>query len=51
MTFGGTIANVLDGIVTYGIVLTNMCSVGNVDIWLTCKENDVGSKTTIDHGP
>ena len=34
----GSIANVLNGIVTCDIVLTNMHGVGNVEIWLTCKE-------------
>ena len=38
-------------IVTCAIVLANMCGVGNVEIWLTCKGNGAGSKTTIDWGP
>ena len=33
---------------TYEIFLANMCSGGNVDISLTCRENGVGSDTTMD---
>ena len=47
----GTIAYVIEGVVTYEIVLTNMCDGGNVDIWLTCKGNGEGSYTTMDQDP
>ena len=47
----GIIANVLKGVVTCETVLTNMCSGGNVDIWLTCRRNGVGSDIMIDLGP
>ena len=33
---------------TCEIVLTNMCGGGNVDIWLTCKGNGVGSNSMMD---
>ena len=38
----GTMANVLMGMVTWEIVLTNMCSGCSVDIWLMCKGNSEG---------
>ena len=47
----GTIAKVLEGIVTCDIVLTNRCSGGSVDIWLMCNGKGVGSDTTMDGGP
>ena len=47
----GTIANILGGIVTCEIVLTNMCGVGNVEICLICKGNSPGSDITVDQGP
>ena len=47
----GTIANVLVGMVTCEIVLTNICSSGGVDIWLMCSGNDVWCDTTMDWGP
>ena len=47
----GTTASILGGIVTCEIVLTNMCGVGNVEIWLTCKGNGAVSNTTIDQSP
>ena len=47
----GTIANVLPGMVTWEIVLTNMYGEGSVDIWLMCKGNWVRSDTTVDWGP
>ena len=47
----GTIANVLDGIVTCEIVLTNMCGVGNVEIWLTYNGNSAGYDITMDQSP
>ena len=46
-----TIANMLDGMVTCETVLTSMCGVGNVDIWLTCSGNGTGSDITMDLGP
>ena len=46
----GNIGNILEGIVTCEIVLTNMCVGGNVEIWLTCKGNGAGSDTTMDQG-
>ena len=47
----GTMANVLVGMVTWEIVLTNMCSGNCVDIWLMCNGNGVGSDTTVGWGP
>ena len=47
----GTIANVLEVIVTCEIVLTYICGVGNVEICLTCKGNSAGSNTMMDWGP
>ena len=44
-------ANVLVGMVTCEIVLTNICGEGRVDIGLMCNGNGVGSHTTIDQGP
>ena len=47
----GTMANVLVGMFTCEIVLTNMCGEGSEDIWLICNGNGVGSDTTIHQGP
>ena len=47
----GTVANVLGDMVTCETVLTSMCGYGNVDIWLTCSGNGVGSDITMDLGP
>ena len=47
MKFVETIAYVLDGIVIYEIVLTNMFGAGNVEIWSTCKGNCAGSEATM----
>ena len=47
----GIITNVLEGIVTCEIVLTNRCGNGNVDICLTCSGKGVGSNTTRDLCP
>ena len=47
----GTIANIVDGIVTSEIVLTSTCSVGNVDIWLTCSRNGTESGFMMNLGP
>ena len=47
----GNMANVLVGMVTCEIALTNMCDGGIVDIYLMCNGNGVGSDTTIDQGP
>ena len=44
----GNMINILLGMVTCEIVLTNICGGGRVDIWLMCNGNDVGSDTTID---
>ena len=44
-------ANVLGGMVTCETVLTSMCGCGNVEIWLTCSGNSVGSNITMDLGP
>ena len=43
LNIAGAIVNLLEGIVTCEIVLTDMCGGGNVDIWLTCKGNGAGS--------
>ena len=44
----GTMANVLVGMATCEIVLTNIHGGGSVDTWLMCNGNSVGSNTTID---
>ena len=46
----GTMANVLVGMVTCGVVLTNISGGDSVDSWLMCNGNGVGSDTTIDGG-
>ena len=43
-----TMANVLVGMVTCEIDLTNICGGGSVDIWLMCNRNGVVTNTTID---
>ena len=44
---GGTMANILAGMVTCEIVLTNVCGGSSVDIWLMCNGKGVGSDIMI----
>ena len=47
----GTITNILEGIVTCEILLTNWCGNSNVDISSMCSGKGVGSDTTVNLGP
>ena len=46
-----TMPNVLVGMATCEIVLTNICGGASVDILLMCNGNSVESDTIIDWGP